>query len=104
MLNYCFIRVSGYMLVSVMVFFSRFGFSVRNVMSGYCVGAMGSCPFNKVSFLSYFPSLTVSKTATTKTATYHVAALTCRRFGFFAVLASRLVPKRRQIQNGDNRT
>ena len=36
MFNYCFIRVSDYMLVFVLVFVSRFGiYSVRNVVAGY---------------------------------------------------------------------
>ena len=50
----CFIRVSDYMLVFVMVWES----GVRNVEAGYrlvlCIRALGSCLFNKVSFLSYF--------------------------------------------------
>ena len=36
MFNYCFIRVSEYILVFVMVFASRFGkCSARNVVAGY---------------------------------------------------------------------
>ena len=58
MFNYCVIRVSNYMLEFVMVFVCRFGRVAGGMWwpaIGWCyVGAMGSCLFNSLSFLSYF--------------------------------------------------
>ena len=57
MFNYCFISVSDYILVFFMVFVGFWESSVRNVVAACYIGALGSCLFNNVSFVSLTPSV-----------------------------------------------